>query len=70
METGWLIEKHFDGVVHYVSIEFGIIFYTAEHVAALRFARRTDAEKFFDMLLFFDDYYEGAFVREHTWATQ
>jgi hypothetical protein len=68
METGWLIEKHIDGVLCYIAIEFGVFGWTADNSVALRFSRKTDADKFFDVLLVMDDFYEGARVAEHGWA--
>lgn len=68
METGWLIEKHFDGVLAYLSIDLGMFYYTSDPSTALRFARRIDAERFFDVLLVFDDYHEGAAIVEHSWV--
>jgi len=47
METGWLVEngKSFPDT-RYRTIEFGLPAWTPDHLKAIRFARREDAEMF------------------------
>lgn len=47
METGWLIENgKFGDELRYRTIDQGLPVWTADHMKAIRFARRADAELF------------------------
>lgn len=61
-ETGWLIENgRSAGELRYMTMDDGLIVWTASHLEALRFCRREDAERFLG------DCSEDWRIVEHQW---
>lgn len=63
-EIGWLLENGKQGSeLRYMTMDDGLIVWTASHMEALRFSRRVDAERFLG------DCSEDVRVSEHVWMS-
>lgn len=72
-ETAWLIEQHINAVLHYFSpsmskVGVGAAHWSKNHLEAVRFCRRMDAERTLLFLRLVSDQHDQSTVAEHMWV--